>query len=79
MVKMTIDIIDNITGRPPSEKLIDCIAKEYKLMRHDIDQFAVTEDGHLILLDDCGNFCYVDRNRFDLRISFGEVKDGNDD
>lgn len=72
---MTIEIIDNTTGRPPSEKLIDRIAKEYGLMRHDIDQFAVTEDGHLILLDDCGNFCYVDRNGFDLRISFGEVKE----
>ena len=51
---MTIEIIDNTTGRPPSEKLIDRIAKEYGLMEMDIDQFAVTEDGHVVLIDDCG-------------------------
>ena len=67
---MTIEVIDNTTGRQPSDNLIDRIAKENGLMRDDIDQFAVTEDGHLILLDDCGNFCYVDKDGFDLRIDY---------
>ena len=39
---MTIEVIDNKTGRPPSAKLVDRIAREYGLMRFDIDQFAVT-------------------------------------
>jgi len=76
-MKMTIEIIDNTTGRPPSEKLIDRIAKEYGLMEMDIDQFAVTEDGHVVLIDDCGRCSYVDTEGFNLRIDFCEVKDGN--
>ena len=75
---MTIEVIDNTTGRPPSEKLIDRIAKEYGLILHDIDQFAVTEDGHVVLIDDCGRCCYVDTEGFNLRIDFCEVEDGND-
>ena len=64
---MTIEIIDNTTGRPPSEKLIDRIAKEYGLMKMDIDQFAVCEDGQIILLDDCGNVAYCDMSRFEVK------------
>ena len=45
---------------------------------HDIDQFAVTEDGHVVLIDDCGRCCYVDTEGFNLRIDFCEVEDGND-
>ena len=76
---MTIEIIDNITGRPPSEKLIDRIAKEYGLMEMDIDQFAVTEDGRVVLIDDFGRCGYVDTEGFNLRIDFCEVEDRNDD
>jgi hypothetical protein len=76
---MTIEIIDNTTGRPPSEKLIYRIAKEYGLMEMDIDQFAVTEDGHVVLIDDCGRCSYVDTEGFNLRIDFVKVEDGNDD
>ena len=76
---MMIEIIDNTTGRPPSAKLIERIAKEYGLMEMDIDQFAVTEDCHLVLLDDCGRFSYVDTEGFNLRINFSEVDNGNDD
>lgn len=76
---MSIDIIDNTTGKPPSEKLIERIAKEYGLMEMDIDQFAVTEDGHVVLLDDCGHCSYVDTEGFNLRIDFCEVENGNVD
>ncbi len=76
---MSIEVIDNKTGRPPSAKLVDKIAKEYGLMRFDIDQFAVTEDGHILLVDDCGRCAYVDSSGFDLRVDFCEVEDGNDD
>lgn len=74
---MTIEIIDNTTGRPPSAKLIDRIAKEYGLMEMDIDQFAVTEDGHVVLIDDCGRCSYVDTEGFNLRIDFMRADDGN--
>ena len=67
---ITIKIIDNTTGRPPSSNLIDRIAKEYGLMEMDIDQFAVTEDGHVVLIDDCGRCSYVDTEGFNLRIVF---------
>lgn len=76
---MRIEIIDNKTGRPPSDNLIDRIAKEYGLICTHIDQFAVTEDGSLLLLDDRGQCCYVDKEGFNLRIDFCEVDNGNDD
>lgn len=30
----------------------------------DIDGWAIGDDGSLMLLDDCGNFAYTDRERF---------------
>lgn len=33
-------------------------------MTMDIDQFAVCEDGQIILLDDCGKVAYCNMNRF---------------
>ena len=78
-MRMSIEIIDNTTGRPPSAKLIDRIAKEYGLMEMDIDQFAVTEDGHVVLIDDCGRCSYVDTEGFNLRIDFMRADDGNND
>ena len=76
---MMIKIIDNNTGRPLSAKLIDRIAKEYGLIEMDVDQFAVTEDGRVVLIDDFGRCSYVDTKGFNLRIDFCEVEDGNDD
>ena len=76
---MMIKIIDNNTGRPLSAKLIDRIAKEYGLIEEDVDQFAVTEDGRVVLIDDFGRCGYVDTEGFNLRIDFCEVEDGNDD
>lgn len=76
-MEITIEIIDNTTGRPPSEKLIDRIAKKYGLMEMDIDQFAVTEDGHVVLIDDCGRCSYVDTEGFNLRIDFVRADNGN--
>ena len=47
------------------DKIIQ-IAKASGLIETDIDQFAITEDGHLVLLDECGHFCYVDDSHFEL-------------
>lgn len=69
-MEQRFEVIDSTTGRPPSSALIERIAREYGLMEMDIDQFAVTEDMHLVLLDDCGRCSYVDTEGFNLRIDF---------
>ena len=63
---MTFRIIDRKTGREPTQRVIDNIAKKQGLMLADIDQFAVCEDGLIILLDDCGRVAYCDMKRFEV-------------
>lgn len=63
---MTFRIIDRKTGKEPTQRVIDNIAKKQGLMLADIDQFAVCEDGQIILLDDCGRFAYCDMSRFEV-------------
>lgn len=65
---MTFTIIDKDTGREVSERVMRKIAKNGGLMEMDIDQFAVTEDGNIILLDDCGNSTYCIQGAFEIRI-----------
>lgn len=65
---MTFTVIDKDTGREVSEKVISKIAKNGGLMEFDIDQFAVTEDGSIVLLDECGNFTYCVQDAFELKI-----------
>ena len=57
-------VIDTKTGKyPDCEKIVLNEEWAKHLIYCDIDTFAITEDGGLILLDDCGNcaFCPVDR------------------
>ena len=61
---MTFKIIDNKTGKEPDLNKIFWEKWTDDLIQYDIDQFAVTEDGHLILMDDCGNFAYCPDGRF---------------
>ncbi len=46
------------------------IALEEEWAKHlvycDIDEFAITESGTLILLDDCGNVAYPPQDRFKI-------------
>ena len=65
---MTFRIIDKKTGKEPTERVINNIAEKYRLVMCDIDQFAVCEDGSIILLDDCGNIAYFSLDRFEIRI-----------
>lgn len=64
---MTFQIIDKKTGKEPTQRVIDNIAKKGHLMVMDIDQFAVCEDGQIILIDDCGDIAYCDMNRFEAK------------
>lgn len=62
---MKIKVIDNLTGKYPD--LYNIVLKEEwakGLICCDIDGFAVTEDGYLILIDECGNFAYAPNDRF---------------
>lgn len=61
---MTFKVIDIKTGKEPTSRVVDNIAKKGGLMRMDIDQFFVGEDGSLVLTDDCGNMTYCDMKRF---------------
>ena len=61
---MTFKIIDTKTGKEPTERVIENIAKKGGLMEMDIDQFFVGEDGAIILVDDCGRATWCDMERF---------------
>lgn len=65
---MTFRIIDKRTGKEPTQRVINNIAEKYRLVTCDIDQFAVTEDGQILLLDDCGNIAYFSLDKFEIRI-----------
>jgi len=65
---MRFRVIDKKTGKEPTERVIDNIAKKQNLVLCDIDQFAICEDGSIVLLDDCGNVAYCDRTRFKVEI-----------
>lgn len=69
---MTFKVIDTKTGKEPTSRVVDNIAKKGGLMRMAIDQFFVGEDGSLVLVDNCDNITYVDTERFKV-----EVQDGN--
>lgn len=65
---MTFKIIDRKTGKEPTQRVINNIARKSHLMEFDIDQFAICEDGQIILLDDCGNIAYCDMKRFKVEM-----------
>ena len=68
---MTFKVIDKKTGKEPTMRVIDNIAKKGGLMTMDIDGFFLGEDGALILVDDCGNATWCDPKRFEAVIDGG--------
>lgn len=66
-------VIDNETGKYPDCQKIALTEEWAKhLIYCDIDMFAVTEDGGLILMDDCGNCAYCPSDRFTVIFEKGE-------
>ena len=60
-------VIDKKTGEYPNTSSIARRCKWAKnLIYCDIDCFAITEDGNLILMDDCGNVAYCPSDRFEI-------------
>ena len=70
---MTFKVIDTKTGKEPTSRVINNIAKKGGLMIMDIDQFFVGEDGSLVLADDCGKVTYCDTKRFKVVVESEEV------
>ena len=68
---MTFKVIDKKTGKEPTSRVIDNIAKKGGLMTMDIDGFYLGEDGDLVLVDDCGNATWCDPKRFEAVIDGG--------
>lgn len=60
---MKFKIIDKETNKEPTTNVITDIAKRNNLIESHIDQFAITEDENIILLDNCGNSCYCNINK----------------
>ena len=61
-------IIDRKTGKEPTYRVVKNIAKRGGLMEMDIDGFYVSEDGLIVLVDDCGNATWVDMGRFKVEV-----------
>ena len=63
----TFHVIDRKTGREADTYRIAMNEKwAAGLCYCDMEGFAVCEDGSLMLLDECGNFVYCDRERFEV-------------
>lgn len=62
---MSFDVIDPKTGRYPDlEKIVRTEDWAEGLCYCDMDGFAISEDGSLILMDECGNQRICPSNRF---------------
>ena len=68
----TFTVIDKETGREVSAEVMQRIAKNGGLMEMDIDEFAITESGSLLLMDDCGNITYCVQDAFEIRLESEE-------
>ena len=70
---MTFNVIDKNTGVYPD---VQKIALEenwaHNLVHCDIQGFAITEDGGLVLMDECGNVSSCPFDRFDIVFEQGE-------
>ena len=86
---MKFRVIDNKTGKEADTWNI-ALHEEWaqSLIYCDMEGFAITEDGNLVLMDECGHSVYCDADRFEVVFDEepkqvldeaidGEGKDGN--
>lgn len=64
-------VIDTQTGQEADAEQI-ALTEDWaqRLVYCDIDGFAITEDGYLVLFDDCGNLAYCPPGRFIPDVEF---------
>jgi hypothetical protein len=61
-------VIDKKTGRAPDMRNIAQHEDwAYGLCYTNLLGFALTEDGELIFMDSCGNYCYCPSDRFEIK------------
>ena len=72
---MKFKVIDTKTGKEPTDRVINNIAKKGGLITTHIDQFFVGEDGSLVLVDDCGKITYCDMGRFRVVVESEDIGD----
>ena len=56
---MTFHVIDNNTGKEVTEETLRELTDKHRLDYIDLEGFAITEEGRIILCDECGRFGYV--------------------
>lgn len=72
---ISFTVIDNQTGKEPDLWKIATNEDWAKhLMYCDMEGFAISEDGTLLLLDECGNFAYCPEGRFTVTIDPEELR-----
>lgn len=73
---MLFKVIDKTTGTEPFvEKIAKTEDWAQNLIYCDIEGFALTEDGLLVLMDECGNVAYCPPDRFDVYFTEGEEEE----
>ena len=63
--KNTFHVIDKTTGEEVSSDVLEELSDKC-LFSHDIDGFAVMENGTILLVDSCGLTAYCDSDRFEV-------------
>lgn len=72
---ISFTVIDNQTGKEPDLWKIATNEDWAKhLMYCDMEGVAISEDGTLLLLDECGNFAYCPEGRFTTTIDPEELR-----
>lgn len=67
--RMELEIIDKVTGKIADiEKIAKTEEWAKDLLYVDMEGFALTQFGDLILLDECGKYVYCPSNRFIVRL-----------
>lgn len=67
---MTFKVIDKKTGKEADSYKIALKEDWAKCLVYcDIEGFALTEDGVLVLMDECGNVAYCPDNRFEVIVN----------
>ena len=67
---MEFTVIDKITGKEADVERIALTEEWAKgIIYCDMEGFAITDEGCLVLLDECGHFEYCDERRFEVRSS----------
>ena len=74
---MAFRVIDNKTGKEPDLEYIVLNEKwAFDLIHCDMQGFAITDEGDLIMLDECGNYECCPQGRFTVVMDSEERKTG---